>query len=279
MGGPARGSCSPRMRSTPSGQLGVRTLAQRESVCQGRLPRLHRPSGRKDAVRPDGGTKARGGVLCSDVPAGSEHTRPPAAYPGERGVRLTVPRFRARSSSSAKRSRRLLRRENPAELTGRSSRPVSRQAYARSAVVGACFYHYVVSPTWINGVCEVAAPPGRDVARQADQPRLVRTCSRRDVLSVPDKWEYPAFFAWDLAFHMDSDGPHRSGLPPRTSCSCYCAEWYLHPNGQLPCFLDYDPSSNVNPRRSTPWPAGRCSSEPAATDHTPFWKGRFISSC
>jgi hypothetical protein len=66
----------------------------------------------------------------------------------------------------------------------------------------------------------------------------------RDVLSVPDKWEYPAFFAWDLAFHMlpfariDPDFAKQQLL-------LLLREWYMRPNGQLPAF-EYD-LSNVNP--------------------------------
>jgi hypothetical protein len=66
----------------------------------------------------------------------------------------------------------------------------------------------------------------------------------RDVLTVPDKWEYPAFFAWDAAFQcvalarVDAPWAKRELLT-------FLREWYLHPNGQLPAF-EYD-LGNVNP--------------------------------
>jgi hypothetical protein len=60
------------------------------------------------------------------------------------------------------------------------------------------FYQYVV-PDWIKGDAKLPLPPEvRQRRINRDWPHLFS----RDVLSVPDKWEYPAFFAWDLAFHM-----------------------------------------------------------------------------
>ena len=96
-------------------------------------------------------------------------------------------------------------------------------------------------PDWLDGDREQPLPP--DAARRRinrDWPHLFS----RDVLSVPDKWEYPAFFAWDLAFHMipmariDPDFAKKQLL-------LFLREWYMHPNGQLPAF-EYD-LSNVNP--------------------------------
>jgi hypothetical protein len=64
------------------------------------------------------------------------------------------------------------------------------------------------------------------------------------VLSVPDKWEYPAFFAWDLAFHMLP----LARIDPefaKYQLLLFLREWYMHPSGQLAAF-EYD-LSNVNP--------------------------------
>ncbi|MBX9624723.1 MAG: hypothetical protein K2X82_13030 [Gemmataceae bacterium] len=63
-------------------------------------------------------------------------------------------------------------------------------------------------------------------------------------MSVPDTWEYPAFFAWDLAFHMVPMArvdPHFA----KSQLLLLLREWYLHPSGQIPAF-EYD-LSNVNP--------------------------------
>ena len=83
-------------------------------------------------------------------------------------------------------------------------------------------------------------PEVRDHRINRDWPHLFS----RDVLSVPDKWEYPAFFAWDLAFHMVP----MARIDPKFAKDqllLLLREWYLHPSGQLPAF-EYD-LSNVNP--------------------------------
>src|SRR5207302_7661357 len=114
-----------------------------------------------------------------------------------------------------------------------------RQAYA-GLLWSKQFYHYVV-PAWLRGdSTQPKSPDSRWKNPNADWWRLYS----RDVLSVPDKGEYPAFFAWDLAFHLlpfariDPDFAKQQLL-------LLLREWYMHPNGQLPAF-EYD-LSNVNP--------------------------------
>ena len=102
------------------------------------------------------------------------------------------------------------------------------------------FYGYVVDD-WLNGDPETSPPPvERKSGRNADWPHLF--C--RDILSMPDKWEYPWFAAWDLAFHTVP----LSQLDPefaREQLSLLLREWYMHPNGQLPAY-EFD-LSDVNP--------------------------------
>src|SRR5205823_1634072 len=79
---------------------------------------------------------------------------------------------------------------------------VSRQAFA-GLLWSKQFYHYVVQE-WLEG--DPAGPPppqGRLVGRNADWRHVY--CA--DVLSMPDKWEYPWFAAWDLAFHCVALAP------------------------------------------------------------------------
>src|SRR5262249_41762349 len=93
------------------------------------------------------------------------------------------------------------------------------------------FYGYVVSE-WLDGDPGLPAPdPGHATRRNADW-RHVHT---RDVLSMPDKWEYPWFAAWDLAFHMI---PFAKIDPDfaRQQLVLLMREWYLHPNGQMPAY-------------------------------------------
>ena len=57
----------------------------------------------------------------------------------------------------------------------------------------------------------------------------------RDVLSMPDKWEYPWFAAWDLAFHMVPLA-HVDPQFAKEQLLLLLREWYMHPNGQLPAY-------------------------------------------
>ncbi|MES1166297.1 MAG: glucosidase, partial [Verrucomicrobiota bacterium] len=105
-----------------------------------------------------------------------------------------------------------------------------RQAYA-GLLWSKQFYHYDVR-AWLEGDPAHPAPPdGRHRGRNGDWGHLYN----RDVLSMPDKWEYPWFAAWDLAFHMipfariDPDFAKEQLL-------LMTREWYMHPNGQLPAY-------------------------------------------
>ncbi|MDZ4697708.1 MAG: glucosidase [Deltaproteobacteria bacterium] len=102
------------------------------------------------------------------------------------------------------------------------------------------FYHYDVR-AWLEGDPGQPAPPkGRDLIRNGDWKHLYN----RDVISVPDKWEYPWYAAWDLAFHMIPF----SQIDPsfaREQLRLLLREWYMHPNGQLPAY-EFN-FSDVNP--------------------------------
>ena len=109
-------------------------------------------------------------------------------------------------------------------------RQIARQAYG-GLLWTKQFYHYIVSD-WLKGDSEVATPPTERLeGRNAEWGHLYA----RDVLSMPDKWEYPWFAAWDLAFHMlpmarvDPEFAKRQLL-------VLLREWYMHPNGQLPAY-------------------------------------------
>ena len=93
------------------------------------------------------------------------------------------------------------------------------------------FYHYVVED-WLDGDPNQPTPPA---SRQTGRNHDWRHLFSRDVLSMPDKWEYPWFAAWDSAFHMlpfaklDPDFAKRQLL-------LFLREWYMHPNGQIPAY-------------------------------------------
>lgn len=102
------------------------------------------------------------------------------------------------------------------------------------------FYYYIVK-YWLYG------DNGRENAselRLDGRNHDWRHMFARDVLSMPDKWEYPWFACWDSAFHMvafarlDPDFAKRQLL-------LFLREWYLHPNGQIPAY-EWN-FSDVNP--------------------------------
>ena len=117
----------------------------------------------------------------------------------------------------------------PRELNEDEARVV-RQAYA-GLLWNKQFYHYIVSD-WLEGDPQQPPPPAaRASGRNADWHHL----HNRDVISMPDKWEYPWYAAWDLAFHMI---PFTRIDPAyaKSQLVLFLREWYMHPNGQLPAY-------------------------------------------
>lgn len=116
---------------------------------------------------------------------------------------------------------------------------VSRLAYS-GLLWNRQFYHLAVED-WLTGDPSMPPPPlSRLTVRNGDW----RHVFCRDVLSVPDKWEYPWFAAWDLAFHMIP----MARIDPefaKNQLSLLLREWYQHPNGQLPAY-EYN-FNDVNP--------------------------------
>jgi hypothetical protein len=118
-------------------------------------------------------------------------------------------------------------------------RSVTRQAYA-GLLWSKQFYHYIVSD-WLEGDADQPAPPE---ARRHGRNHDWRHLYNRDVISMPDKWEYPWYAAWDLAFHML---PFARIDPQyaKEQLVLFLREWYMHPNGQIPAY-EYA-FSDVNP--------------------------------
>ncbi|MBC7796618.1 MAG: glucosidase, partial [Pyrinomonadaceae bacterium] len=93
------------------------------------------------------------------------------------------------------------------------------------------FYHYEVK-NWLDGDEPFPPPPAsRKKARNRDWKHLYNA----DVVSMPDKWEYPWYAAWDLAFHCVPLALVDSGFAKR-QLILLLREWYMHPNGQLPAY-------------------------------------------
>jgi len=110
------------------------------------------------------------------------------------------------------------------------ARLVMRQAFA-GMLWSKQFYHYVVEQ-WLDGDPATPTPPTTRVrGRNHEWTHLHNS----DVISMPDKWEYPWYAAWDLAFHcvplalVDSEFA-------KSQLVLMLREWYMHPNGQLPAY-------------------------------------------
>ena len=117
---------------------------------------------------------------------------------------------------------------NPHPL-GRDARAIQRQAFA-GMLWSKQWYHFVVRD-WLAGDPAVAPPENRRTGRNSDWSHLYSD----EILSMPDKWEYPWFAAWDLAFHViplalvDAQFAKRQLLQ-------LTREWFMHPSGQLPAY-------------------------------------------
>jgi hypothetical protein len=93
------------------------------------------------------------------------------------------------------------------------------------------FYHYVVRE-WLEGDPGNPPPPAeRKNGRNHDWPHLYNS----DVISMPDKWEYPWYAAWDLAFHCVSLALVDPDFA-KEQLVLMLREWYMHPNGQFPAY-------------------------------------------
>jgi len=107
---------------------------------------------------------------------------------------------------------------------------VLRQAYG-GLLWTKQFYYYSVRD-WLEGdPVHLPPPESRLQGRNAGWMHLYN----RDVISMPDKWEYPWYAAWDLAFHMIPF----SRLDPqfaKEQLVLFLREWYMHPNGQIPAY-------------------------------------------
>jgi hypothetical protein len=187
-------------------------------------------AGRSEAVNPMGqGTKAAayyrllipaaGQVTCQ-LRLFAEDEAPPQPF-GPAFDQVFADRIREADELYAARI--------PPELPDQE-RQVSRQAYA-GLLWTKQFYHYIIKD-WLAGDPEQPAPLA---ARQQGRNRDWTHVYNRDVLSMPDKWEYPWYAAWDLAFHMLPF----ARLDPafaKEQLVLFLREWYMHPNGQLPAY-------------------------------------------
>jgi hypothetical protein len=107
---------------------------------------------------------------------------------------------------------------------------VMRQAFA-GLLWSKQFYHYILSE-WLEG--DPAGPPPPEGHRRGRNHEWTHLYNA-DIISMPDKWEYPWYASWDLAFYcvplalVDSEFA-------KEQLMLMVREWYMHPNGQLPAY-------------------------------------------
>jgi len=191
-----------------------------------------------NAVNPAGTGSKAAAHYCLEIPAGGEQTvrvRFAPALP-HRGTFDDVDAvFATRLAEADQFYAQII-----SPTLSADERAVMRQSLA-GLLWSKQFYFYDVK-TWRTG--DPAQPPpthgGKRDARNAEWQHLYND----DVISMPDKWEYPWYAAWDLAFHcvplalVDADFAKRQLL-------LMLREWYMHPNGQLPAY-EWN-FSDVNP--------------------------------
>jgi hypothetical protein len=130
-----------------------------------------------------------------------------------------------------------------ADLTPAAASPdeamVMRQAFAGMLWSKQLYYYDVAR--WLDGDPGQPAPPA---SRLTARNSRWRSFDAFDVMSMPDKWEYPWFASWDLAFHCVALA-HVDPAFAKRQLLLVCREWFQHPNGALPAY-EWD-FGDVNP--------------------------------
>ncbi len=125
------------------------------------------------------------------------------------------------------------------DIPDEDEKNVQRQAFA-GLLWNKQFYHYNVGK-WLKGDPNFEAPRNFDqFVRNTEWKHL----HNKDIISMPDKWEYPWYATWDLAFHCVPFALIDSQFA-KDQLLLLTKEWYMHPNGQLPAY-EWD-LSDVNP--------------------------------
>jgi hypothetical protein len=199
-------------------------------------------NGNADAVNPEKtGTKAVANYVLS-VPGRSEITlrmrlsdQDYSHDGGKKTKRAEPDRISAFTDFDAIFEKRLIEADEFYDAVAPKHLSVDAKSVQRQAFAGMLwskqFYHYVIRD-WINGDSAMPTPPAsRHNGRNSNWSHLYNA----DVISMPDKWEYPWYAAWDLAFHciplaiVDSEFAKEQLI-------LMLREWYMHPNGQIPAY-------------------------------------------
>ncbi len=159
----------------------------------------------------------------------------------------------------------------PEELS-EDGKNVQRQAFA-GMLWSKQFYNYAVDH-WLDGdPAEPAPPASRKEGRNKDWRHL----NNADILSMPDKWEYPWYAAWDLAFHcipLALVDPHFA----KRQLTLMLREWFMHPNGQLPAYEWAFGDVNPPVHAWAVWPSTKSNRSARASEIATFWR-RLSTNC
>ena len=156
------------------------------------------------------------------------------------------------------------------ENTSAEEKLIQRQAFA--GLLWNKQLYYFDAEQWLKG--DLPPQPTPSIKRREGRNKNWEHLVNFDILSMPDKWEYPWYASWDLAFHavtlvlIDPDFAKRQLI-------LMTREWYMHPNGQLPAY-EWE-FSDVNPPVLA-WAAWRVYKIDAKQNQKPdleFLKGLF----
>jgi hypothetical protein len=185
--------------------------------------------GKRDAVNPARfGTKAAAHYL-RQVPAGESAVIRLRLRPAAIVDAPLADEFDATFGLRQREADAFYHRVTPFPLSD-DMRNVQRQAFA-GMLWSKQYYRYMVN-RWLDGDKEGTPPPEE---RKKGRNHNWRHFAAGDVLSMPDKWEYPWFAAWDMAFHcvpLAMIDPEFA----KDQLLLLMREWYMHPNGQIPAY-------------------------------------------
>ena len=116
------------------------------------------------------------------------------------------------------------------DMTSEDARLVQRQAFA--GMIWSKQFFYFDIPEWLNGD-PGQVPPAAE--RRRGRNHEWTHLNNADIISMPDKWEYPWYAAWDLAFHTIALALIDASFA-KEQLLLLTREWYMHPNGQMPAY-------------------------------------------
>jgi len=194
--------------------------------------RLHKPAGGSGGSRPP---HAPPTTRASTVGSDGREAAPAQSFSAKNLLDLDFDQIMEQRLSEAD--------EFYAELTPEGASAdeamIMRQAFGGMLWSKQLFYYDVAR--WLDGDPAQPAPPEQ---RKTGRNSQWRSFDAFDIMSMPDKWEYPWFAAWDLAFHCVALA-HVDPAFAKYQLILLCREWFQHPNGALPAY-EWD-FGDVNP--------------------------------